>query len=308
MMKHAFPLICLTVIMAACSSTPKAGEGQKESTFTFTFLTDIHLQPETRAPEGFQMAIDNINEMDPDFVITGGDLVFDVLGASYGRADSLYNLYIDMTKGFNMPVYNAIGNHEYYGYHSTPTVNPDHPEYGQEMYENRLGKRYYSFDHKGWHFMIIDGIEKGDANQGSYVGLVDDIQLAWIENDLEQVDPETPIVVVTHIPLVSIMPQITHGPLYAKNHGSLVMNQQQVLAPFRKMNLKLVLQGHLHAVEELTLMGQTTFITGGAVSGLWWKTPDDGLLQEGYVKVNVSGEDFTWEYVDFGWETGISSR
>ena len=65
---------------------------------------------------------------------------------------------------------------------------------------------------------------------------------------LEELDPETPIVIVTHIPLVSVMPQIQHGPLYADNQSSLVTNQQEVLAPFRKMNLKLVLQGHLHAL------------------------------------------------------------
>ena len=156
--------------------------------------------------------------------------------------------------------------------------------------------------------MVLDGIEKGDGNWGAYIGKVDEVQLSWIKEDLEKLDAETPIVVVTHIPLVSIMPQITKGPLHGDNHSNLITNQQQVLAPFRTMNLKLVLQGHLHALEELTLMERTTFITGGAVSGQWWKTPDDALLQEGFVKVDVSGDDFSWEYVDYGWETGISSQ
>ena len=25
--------------------------------------------------------------------------------------------------------------------------------------ENRITKRYYSFDYKGWHFIILDGVE-----------------------------------------------------------------------------------------------------------------------------------------------------
>lgn len=306
-MKQILSMLCLAFLLASCTSTPEAQEDQKDDSFTFTFLTDIHLQPELRATEGFQMAIDKVNALDPDFIITGGDLVYDVLGASYGRADTLYNLYSNMAKGFNMPVYNTMGNHEIYGY-ASPEADLQHAEYGEKMFENRIGKRYYSFDHKGWHFMILDGIEKGDGNRGTYIGMVDDTQLAWIKEDLKKLNPETPIVVVTHIPLVSIIPQIINGPLYAENHSSLVINQQQVLAPFREMNLKLVLQGHLHAVEELNLMGQTRFITGGAVSGLWWKTPDDGILQEGFVKIDISGDDFSWEYVDYGWETGISSQ
>ena len=126
-------------------------------------MTDIHLKPELRAPEGFQMAIDKVNELNPDFVITGGDLVDDALKASYGRADTLYKLYKEMTKGFNMPVYNTMGNHEIYGYSCNREVDPEHPEYGEKMFEKRIGKRYYSFDHKGWHFMILDGIEKGEG-------------------------------------------------------------------------------------------------------------------------------------------------
>jgi len=268
-------------------------------------MTDIHIKPELRAPEGFQMAIDTVNEMNPDFVITGGDLVDDALKASYGRADTLFNLYKEMTKGFNMPVYNTMGNHENYGFSSTPSVDPEHPEYGQKMFENRIGKRYYSFDHKGWHFMILDGIEKGGESGRSYIGHVDADQMTWISEDLKKVKPETPIVIVTHIPLVSVFPQIKNGPLYAENQGELVINQREVLAPFRKMNLKLVLQGHLHAVEDINLMGKVHFITGGAVAGLWWQTPDNSEFQEGFVKIDVSGEEFTWEYVDYGWETGV---
>ncbi len=153
--------------------------------------------------------------------------------------------------------------------------------------------------------MILDGIEKAGENGGSYVGHVDNEQLNWISEDLGKLSPETPIVIVTHIPLVSVFPQITRGPLYADNQSTLVTNQMDVLAPFRKMNLKLVLQGHLHALEDINLMGKVHFITGGAVAGQWWRTPDNSPLQEGFVKVDVSGDEFSWEYVDYGWETGI---
>jgi len=307
-MKQILTITCLAVMLASCTSSPKVTESQQEDSFTFTFLTDIHLKPELRATEGFQMAIDNVNAIKPDFVITGGDLIDDALNASPERADSLYDLYVEMVKGFNMPVYNTMGNHEIYGYNAGPKVDPEYPEYGEKMFENRIGERYYAFDHKGWHFMILDGIEKREGDGGGYMGKVDDIQLGWIKEDLEKLDSNTPIVLVTHIPLVSIFPQIKNGPLYAENQSTLVTNQMQVLALFRQMNLKLVLQGHLHGVEDLNLMGKVRFITGGAVCGLWWRTPDDGAFQEGFVEVRITGDDFTWEYVDFGWETGVVSE
>ena len=307
-MKKIFIVSCIAMLIASCSSSPEPRKNDNANTFSFVFMTDIHLKPELGAPDGFQMAIDTVNKMKPDFVITGGDLIDDALYSSYERADSLYKLYNKMAKGFTMPLYNTMGNHEIYGYNAKPEVDPAHPEYGEQMFENRIGKRYYSFDHKGWHFMILDGIEKREGDRGGYIGKVDDAQLSWIKEDLGKLDSVTPIVVVTHIPLISIFPQISNGPLYAENHSTLVTNQREVLAPFRRMNLKLVLQGHLHGLEDLNLMGQTHFITGGAVCGRWWKTPDDSELQEGFVRIEVKGDDFDWEYVDYGWETGITSQ
>ncbi|MEN8203272.1 MAG: metallophosphoesterase [Bacteroidota bacterium] len=307
-MKNGLIICILVAIMTACTTSPESTVEAGDKGFSFVFMTDIHLKPEMGAPEGFQMAIDSVNALKPDFVITGGDLVDDALFSTHERADTLYRLYKEMAKGFDMPVYNTMGNHEIYGYNANPPADPEHPEYGEKMFENRIGKRYYSFDHKGWHFMILDGIEKGEGNWGAYVGKVDEEQIQWIRDDLEKLKPETPIVIVTHIPLVSIMPQITKGPLFADNQSSLVTNQQEVLAPFRMMNLKLVLQGHLHALEDNNLMGRTHFLTGGAVCGRWWRTPDDSEFQEGFVKIDIKGNDFSWEYVDYGWETGIVSQ
>jgi len=43
----------------------------------------------------------------PNFVITGGDQIMDAMGQSYGRADSLYNLYQETVKELKMPVCNT---------------------------------------------------------------------------------------------------------------------------------------------------------------------------------------------------------
>ena len=67
------------MIAAGCTSKSDTPDGNQEDAFSFAFLTDIHLQPEKHAVEGFRLAIDTINKLNPDFVLTGGDLVMDVL-------------------------------------------------------------------------------------------------------------------------------------------------------------------------------------------------------------------------------------
>jgi predicted phosphodiesterase len=79
-----------------------------------------------------------------------------------------------------------------------------------------------------------------------------------------------------------------------------ITNGKEVMALLRTRNLKLVLQGHQHYLEDIEVDG-VHFITGGAVSAAWWGGPN-GTLQEGFLIVNVKGENITWEYKDFGWK------
>jgi len=62
--------LCL-IIVQGCQDT-----GNNNS-FRFVFMTDIHVQPELKADQGFRTAIAKVNELEPDFVITGGDLIMD---------------------------------------------------------------------------------------------------------------------------------------------------------------------------------------------------------------------------------------
>ena len=164
-------LILFIAVVSLFSGCQKAAQN-----FEFVFMTDIHLQPEKNAVEGFKQAIAKVNEIDPDFVITGGDLIMDALGQSYERASQLYDLYLETATDFEMPVYNTIGNHENFGLYTESGVSPEHPEYGKKMYQNRVNEAlYYSFDHKGWHFIVLDAI--GFTEDRRYIGEVDAAQL-----------------------------------------------------------------------------------------------------------------------------------
>jgi len=293
--KLVIPVIALLLIISASCKKKVASE----ESFSFAFLTDIHVQPERNADLGFRQAIDTVNKLKPDFVITGGDMIMDALGQTESRADSLYDLYIELSGLMDMPVYNTMGNHEEFGYYESSGVDQSHPLYGDKMFEKRLGERYYAFDHKGWRFYILDAIDEREGNQG-YYGHVDSLQLEWLKKDISTVDKETPLVVSVHIPLISVQTQLDQGATAPNGDGIVISNSKDVLSLFDEHNLKLVLQGHLHFLEDIYVSG-THFITGGAVSASWWNGPR-GDMQEGFLFIEVTGDDFDWEYVDYGWE------
>lgn len=291
-------LVIATILFLAAACTTNQPPAEKPANeFSFVFMTDIHVQPEKNAEAGFRAAITRVNELNPGFVITGGDLVMDCLGQSYGRADTLYNIYTLMLKEFKMPVYNTIGNHEHYGWYAESGADTNNPEYGEKMFEKRIGPRYQRIDHKGWVFLILDSVVKD--GKGGYEGGIDTEQIQWIKNQLTNIAPETPIVISLHIPLLTTEAQILRGATAANEPGEVVVNSREVLGLFQNHNLKLVLQGHLHYYETLYVFG-TNYVTGGAVSAAWWEGPYLGT-EEGFLLLKVSGNSVSWEYIDYGW-------
>lgn len=290
-----FSLILIFTIILISSGCKKNSE--KED-FSFVFMTDIHLTTDLNAVPGFNKAIEKVNDLNPDFVITGGDLIMDALGVSYAKADSAYNLFISTSGAFKMPVYNTMGNHEIFGIYAGSGADESNPEYGEKMFEKRLGKLYYSFDHKNWKFFILNSPEVTKENR--YVGLIDDDQIEWIKEELQRTDTLTPIVISTHIPFLTVRSQRYAGSTVANDPGEVVTNSRQVLDLFKRHNLRLVLQGHLHTFEDIYI-DDVHYITGGAVSANWWKGPRDGE-EEGFLYITVQGDDFRWKYIDYGWE------
>ena len=287
-------LLNISIVDAQTSSS-------QNNSFSFIFMTDIHVQYQQKADEGLKKAIDLANSLNPDFVLTGGDLIMDALGQPFGYADSLYKLYVSTSKNFRMPVHNTIGNHEHFGIYRESGISPDHPDYGLKMFERYLGNSFYSFDHKGWHFMVLNSV----ATPGRrYIGEIDKEQLEWIKQDLVKVDPNTPIISSTHIPLISLYTSVFGGNMVVNDSASVVTNAQEVIKLFAGHNLRLVLQGHQHFYEDITYQfdNQTIrFITGGAVCARWWSGPERGL-QEGFLKVDIDGPEIKTQYIDYKWE------
>lgn len=300
-MKKITLLLFIGVLFISFYPANKKDKAKKSEKFSFVFMTDIHVMPEQKATEGLLQAVDVINKLKPEFVLTGGDNIMDALGQTYGRSDSLYNLYGEVVKKLNMPLYNTMGNHEVFGLYEKSGISPHHKEYGKQLYENRLAKRYYSFDYKNWHFIVLDGI--GFTDDRRYYGHIDEEQIEWLKQDLAKAGKNKPVAISTHIPLLSVGSQIMTGPTKGFEKGSIITNADEVIKILEQFNVKLVLQGHLHFLEDINYNG-IHYITGGAVSSNWWKGPRYGM-EEGFLKIDVAGEKFEWEYVDFGWEVAI---
>ena len=297
MKKPLVRLIIFIFIMSSFSVSGCKTEKKDKELFSIAFITDIHLQPEQNAVQGLSQALDTINKLNPDFILTGGDLIMDAIGQSFGRADSLYNLYSEVIKKAKCQVYNTMGNHEIYGIGGNSGADPEGPEYGEKMFEKRLGKSYYAFEHKGWKFMILNSIE--DTRIGRYIGKIDSAQIMWIKDELKKTSVATPIVLSTHIPLITVNTQKYEGSTVASDSALVVFNSKEVIDLFRDYNLKLVLQGHLHTYEDI-FIDNTHFITGGAICAGWWSGPNQGT-EEGFMHLKFTANDFTSRYIDYGW-------
>jgi 3',5'-cyclic AMP phosphodiesterase CpdA len=209
------------------------------------------------------------------------------------RCDSLFSLYKEMSKGFRMPVYNTLGNHDLFAIYPESPESETHPDYKYGMFERYFGKTYYSFNHKGWHFVVLNSLDV--TADKKYRGHFREEQIEWLKSDLDKTDSLTPIVVISHIPMLSVRGQM------AGSAGPMIDNVAEVFKILENKNLKLILQGHIHWKESGQVNDRFEFITGGSIAGNGWKGRRHNT-KEGFVQVNVQGSELSWEYIDHGWE------
>ena len=270
-----------------------------EKPLKLVFYADVHARTEWDTPVAMMMAAEAINAQSPDFVIAGGDLITDGFQSSYEEVAPRWDVYMDMQEAIDAPVHVAIGNHDLVAAIPEDGSPPSHDP--RKVFCDRIGvdRTYGSCAINGYHFIFLDPIQI-TGGKLKYVGTVWPSQLEWLKKDLESVDPDAPIVLVTHIPLLTGFYQATRGATAPAPENRVVVNSTDVLDLFADRNLQLVLQGHLH-VDEMLRWGRTMFITGGAVSGKWWRGAYHDT-EPGFGVVTLRGGRAEWEYVEYGWE------
>jgi 3',5'-cyclic AMP phosphodiesterase CpdA len=279
-------------------------------------LTDIHLQPELQAAKGLEACLAHVQSLpergEPaaDLIVTGGDTVMDCMEADAARTKLQWDLW-DSVKAAScsLGVHSVIGNHDVWGWGRTKArTTGDEPLYGKQLACERFGRPlpYESFDRGGWHIVLLDS---SFPHAESYVARLDDAQWEWFEKDLAAVPATTPIVVFTHIPILSLYPLANTDPTpTGEGRPALPVSGQLIHTDHRRFqqlfarhrNVKACVSGHLHIVESVTHDG-VHYLCHGAVSGAWWKGLHRGT-DFGYAVCDLFDDGTVRShYVPYGW-------
>ena len=225
----------------------------------------------------FDKVIEQVNELKPDFLVHLGDKVS-------GSADpkilkKQFLIYRQKTTEFALPLYEVPGNHD------LPNKNC-YPVY-QETISPR---RYYSFDHKGYHFVVLSSEEKPGMNGGQ-----GEAQLTWLEADLRERSGQL-VFVFMHRPLYR---GIIH-PYALADAGNLERVLQR-----HKVNYLFV--GHEHRFGISRQGGIMQYISGGGGAPLLNFSEESGgfyhfllvKVEDGKLEVDFIKIDHPKTYQDF---------
>jgi len=204
--------------LPGCAGTGGAGSQD----FSFVQVSDLHwgyanpkVNPEPAKTLPRAIAAVNTMEQKPDFVVFTGDLTQTTDDPKL-RRQRLREVK-DMIGGLDTRVYTFAGEHD---------AALDRGEAYLEVFGGRL---YYTFDHKGVHFIVLDNISDPAPVLGAK-------QIEWLKADLAQQRPDAPIVVLTHRPLFALYPQWD----WATRDGDQAI---AALMPYRNVT---VFYGHIH--------------------------------------------------------------
>jgi len=199
--------------------------GEQMTPFSFVQLSDAHVgfngPPDPLGTKAFERAVEMINGLPtaPDLVLFTGDLTHDTeeKDVHAQRMKQFLEISRRMKVGKVMCV---PGEHD---------AGLD----GGTLYREFLKETYYSFDHRGVHFVALDHVSRAKPEVGP-------VQLAWLKKDSARFPKTAPIVVFTHRPLFDLKPEWE----WFTSDGDDVLN---VLAPYQNVT---ALYGHIHRDHE----------------------------------------------------------
>jgi len=294
----------------------KAAMGTAKRSVRVAQITDIHLQPELGAAKGFAQCLHHLQSQAdaPKLILNTGDSIMDAMAQGEIRTKLQWDLWKGLLKeDCSLPIEHALGNHDYWGINRKKSgTSGEEPTWGKRWALDELGleKSYRSFDRFGWHFIVLDSV---DPFQNSYKAQLGEEQMEWLKQDLARTPKQTPVLVMSHIPIVSagaILNGVEETPdRNLKISGGLMhLDSSKIHKLLREHgNVKLCLSGHLHILDRVEYDG-ITYLTSGAVSSSWWKGIRLDRFDYGYALVDLYEDgSFNHEYVPYGWKTVTES-
>jgi len=256
----------LVVGSALPMSIIKLAFGDETQDFTFAYISDSHIQHikgnkfVRNWDRGLERAVAECNLMNPkpDFVMYGGDI------AQLAKPEEIDH-GLEILSALRYDTKFVMGEHDYY------------LDLG-EHWSKRLGDQFYSFDHKGVHFVVLNSIlthdkwtydtwSSGEERMGVMAGLdnpkgspfmVGEAQRAWLKADLDKIDAATPVVVFSHSPLQKLF----------KNWNFWTDDAEEVQALLKKFDQVNVFYGHVHQIQ-YNQIGNISFFSAMATAWPW---------------------------------------
>ena len=243
--------------------------------FTFVQITDHHTDSIEEHQKSIEKAIEEINKINPDFIVATGDLILKGNEASIEQAQEWFDVYTYLISDCKNPIFHTLGNHDLVGINYKKDES-DKPGYNKEMYRHYFGPTYYSFDWGIYHCIILDPNE--------FVGerefyKIPDYQIKWLKEDLSFREGY-PLLVFFHEP------------------SKTWQNQIEVLNLF-KQNFTKMFSGHWHI--DILLDNQSIFEqVAGAACGEWWCGVCPDNRPAGYRIVQIDGKNISSFYKEIG--------
>ena len=216
-MMFRFNKLLIILLLFFCMSCTQ----KKQQPFSFVQLSDpqLGMGGYEHDVNTFKLAVKQINELKPDFVIICGDLV-------HHRSDSSFADFLEIKKDFKMPCYLVAGNHDIGKVPNNTSLT---------YYREKLGKDYYQFNHKGYSFIVTNSLLwKNNIEKES------EKHYKWFKETVRKSNSK---IVVGHFPL------------YIKNYDEQEEyfnippgKRMELLNLFADNNVKAYLSGHKHEV------------------------------------------------------------
>ena len=213
--------------------------GAESQGFHFVQISDTHIGFHKEANKDvagtFKEAINRINALPqrPEFILHTGDLTHLSESEEFDTLDQLAKA-LKTSRIFYVP-----GEHD--------VIGDNGKRYRERFGKETQGTGWYSFDHKGVHFVALVNVM--DIREGG-LGALGREQLDWLRKDLESKSNDTPIVIFAHIPLWTVYPQWGWG---TEDGG-------QAIGFLKRFGSVTVLNGHIHQTMR-KVEGQITFHT-----------------------------------------------
>ncbi len=209
--------------------------GMKQSDFTFVQISDSHIgfnkPANTDVTATLKAALDKIDALPhaPEFLIHTGDLTHSSKPAEF---DTLSQMLGSKRQMFYVP-----GEHD--------TSVDDGKMYLERYGKGSQGNGWYSYDHKGVHFIGLVNVVQLEG-----MGKLGQAQLDWLKQDVAGLKSSVPIVLFAHIPLWAVYPTWGWG----------TSDSEQAFAMLKRFGSVTVLNGHIHQVMQ-KVEGNVTFHT-----------------------------------------------